>query len=323
MGKSGIDLRGRIAEALGNVGPDAPLRQIVESPQVQMALAKFEAADRAAGAAQRRFRSWGRRGIAATTFGVLVGALLLFPIDELVAGMPRIAIGALQTLALLTSVMATLVLSWRRPLEEWRSDRGKAERLRAHVLERILGAAPPAGADVAQLVAGKRKVLEHAYIADQLEYLLARSEQHRRLAGKVTPLRLLSYAIIAAASLLGVVTLLRGFGVVGPALHPAIAWLSVEDASRWQLGATTIASGLLAYATARTLLDEDERKATLYKATAARLQQIAGASGPGGGLGSDAEAALMRQFEAARAILQQEHAVWSFLRLSETEEDEA
>ena len=31
----------------------------------------------------------------------------------------------------------------------------------------------------------------------------------------------------------------------------------------------------------------------------------------------------MRQFEAARAILQQEHAVWSFLRLSETEEDEA
>mgnify|MGYP007089160743 CR=1 FL=1 len=200
MGKPGIDLRGRIAEALGNVGPDAPLRQIVESPQVQMALAKFEAADRAAGAAQRRFRSWGRRGIAATTFGVLVGALLLFPIDELVAGMPRIAIGALQTLALLTSVMATLVLSWRRPLEEWRSDRGKAERLRAHVLERILGAAPPAGADVAQLVAGKRKVLEHAYIADQLEYLVARSEQHRRLAGKVTPLRLLSYAIIAAAS---------------------------------------------------------------------------------------------------------------------------
>ncbi len=311
--------RDEIDEFLATLPEDGPLRAIVRGAKVQTELAAFEAADARALAEQTRYRSWERRGLRATTFGILAGALLLFPLDAWVAGVPRTIIGALQTLALAVTFGSVLLITWLKPLEEWMSHRAEAEQLRGRVFAAILRGAAPPNTDPMALPAQKLDLLLGAHLDDQLRFFDRRIREHRASASKLSPLRLIGYALIACAGAIGLAALAKGLEVPLPeTLERLVDWLALPVSNRWQLGIATIASGVLAHATARTLMEEDERKAAVYAITAGKLRRLIDRdlSNVRAGIATGDDEALQKFFANARGILEQEHAVWSFVQPS-------
>ncbi len=135
-------------------------------------------------------------------------------------------------------------------------------------------------------------------------------------------MRILGYLLIVGAGVLGLAALINGLGIPLPnALKRLVDLLVLPDANRWQLGIATMASGVLAHATARTLMEEDMRKAALYAVTATKLRRLINRDLPKvkAATASGDETALRKFFVDARAILEQEHAVWSFIRPSDDE----
>lgn len=305
---------------------DAPISQIVKSQEVQAKLSAFEEADARANLAQSRHRIWGRRGIRATTFGILIGALLLFPIDAQIEGLPRLAVGLLQTMALAATFGATALLAWLKPAEEWMSSRAEAERLRGQIFAATLAQPAPAGTDPKDVLSQKLSLLLSAHLEDQLRYFDRSAKMHKGLSSTFSPLRIFGYVLIVGASVLGFAALTNAVGVPLPEhVQALVNWLVLPDVNRWQLGITTIASGILAHATARTLMDEDERKAVLYAVTADKLRGLITRNLPTlrSAIASGDDAPLGKFFVNARSILDQEHAVWSFMRLTDDAADEA
>jgi hypothetical protein len=84
------------------------------------------------------------------------------------------------------------------------------------------------------------------------------------------------------------------------------------DSSRWQLGLGAIASSLLAFASARSLMDQDERNASSYKATTSLLRRIRADDLPGAEAAAEAGhvADVTRFCEKVQAVLSAEHLTW-------------
>jgi uncharacterized membrane protein YidH (DUF202 family) len=314
--------RAAIEAFLKSLPADAPIRSVVASAGASTQIDAYETADARAMAAQARYRAWGRRGLRATTFGILIGALLLLPLDQWFAGTPRTVVGALQTLALVITFGATLFIMWLKPLDQWMSHRAEAEQLRGKIFAAILNGAAPAGADPAAVAKQKLDLLMAAHINDQLHFFDKRTGEHKKLASNFSPVRLLGYLLIVGAAALGMAALINGLGVPIPdPLRWLVDLLVLPDANRWQLGIATMASGVLAHATAHTLMEEDLRKAALYAVTAKKLRRLIDRDLPEvkAATANGDETTLRKYFVDARAILEQEHAVWSFIRPSEDE----
>lgn len=296
-----------------------PAKALYEHADVQQTLARFEAADTAALKAQARYRRWKQRGLRATTFGVMLGALLLLPFD-----LPRVTIGALQTLALLTTFTAIVVVTKWRPLDTWMASRAKAERLRGRIFERIVNA--PGGGAAADAASAKLDIVMRAYIEDQIRFFNRRTGEHKRRASEISPLRLLGYLVILIAFGIGLVVTLSASGIkISPVSEWLERWIGLSNSNRWQLALTTAASGILSYSAARTLMDEDSRKAALYGATAKKLERLIAREHPAAVAfaASGDQAAVAAFFARARTVLEQEHAVWSFVHDVEDEDEDA
>lgn len=314
--------RAAIEEFLKSLPADAPIRSVVASAGVSTQIDAYETADARALAAQAGYRAWGRRGLRATTFGILIGALLLLPLDRWFAGTPRTVIGALQTLALVITFGATLLIMWLKPLDQWMSHRAEAEQFRGKIFAAILNGTTPAGAYPAAVARQKLDLLMAAHISDQLSFFDKRTGEHKKLASNFSPVRLLGYLLIISAAALGLAALINGLGISLPdALKRLVDLLVLPDANRWQLGITTMASGVLAHATARTLMEDDMRKAALYAVTATKLRRLVARDLPKvqAATANGDETALRTFFAEARSILEQEHAVWSFIRPADDE----
>jgi hypothetical protein len=312
--------RAAIERYLATLPATAPLHAVAGSREINTTIAQFEAADAEALAAQERYRKWGLRGLTATTCGVLIGALLLMPLDAWFNLQWRIAVGALQTLMLLITFGAALLILWLRPLDQWMSFRAEAERLRGEIFRTILATSSPPSVDAKALALQKLELLKSAYIDDQLKYFRRRAREHRRYANQASPLRLFAYALIVLGAVLGSASLIRGFGFALPrVLECIVDWLALPNLSRWQLGLTTIASGVLAFTAQRSLMNEDARKAALYTVTADRLTRVLENELPSVravATNGDSEA-VNWFFKTVRTILEQEHAVWSYMRTDE------
>ena len=201
-----------IDAALAGLPVDAPLRAIVRGEDVQAKLAAYEYADRKAVAEQTRFRFWGGVGLSATTFGVMVGALLLLPLDSWLSGQWRSVISGLQTLALVVMIGAAMLTGWLQPQQHWMLSRSAAERLRNEIFQSVLSGGAPAVNGIA-LSQQKLDLLMSAHLLDQLRFFQKRSREHERAAGDFTPLRLVGYLLIGCAIVLGVIASLYGLGV--------------------------------------------------------------------------------------------------------------
>ena len=267
--------REAIDQFLSGLPADAPVRAIVRSRAVQDRLDAFGAADADAIDRQARQRFWGRIGRLATTFGTVVGAVLLLPLDQQLKGDPRQIIGTSLTVALVVALGAGLVATWLKPLKQWRSRRAEAEQQRGLIFQTILDSTPMPDSDLQDLAVQKRDLVMAAYIEDQLRFFEKRIREHKAVASDYSPLRILGYLVIGLSVLLGLVSFAHGKGLaVTDAWRPIAEWLALTETGRWQLGLTTIASGILAYAAARGADYSSARTTAMYQLTATKLHRL-------------------------------------------------
>lgn len=298
---------------------NAPLRAVVASPDFAMSLEQYEAVNQSAMDAQRNARRSGRTWLAAATLGTIIGAILLTP----VSGLPK-ALGALQSVALVVSLGALWWISRRKPIDRWMITRADAERLRRQLFETLIEAPAPAGADPALTLTQKLECFVATHLDYRLAYFRSSAAYDRRAASQTTPLKLTSYVIFAIALLFGAAVLIQAAAdryPIPPGVLSAANLVAIADANRWQLALSAIASSLLTYVGARADMDQNDRNASRYEATAMlieRLREIrltaarnAAAAGDIGGV-----RAFTREVQT---VLAHEHLAWF---LSQDPQDE-
>jgi hypothetical protein len=318
--KSKLYQRAKIEAYLQTVESDAPIRLAIDGPVAQSSLAAFEKADALALAFQQRYRRVGRLALWAATIGTLVGAFLLLPLDRWIDALSRGVIGGIQTMTLIVTFLAIQWIGWRKPIDQWMTHRAAAERQRGTVFEVIVTAIGPAGTDGKSLSMQKLDCLMTAHVEDQLRYFDKSCIKHKMAAGRATPLRLVGYVLVGIAMVFGAAALVQFLVTLG---WPVPDWLTqaanaiaITDANRWQLGLGTIASSLLAHTNARTMMDQDERNAALYAATARKVREYVRDELEGVRVKAKAgeNEAIVTFFRGVRRILEAEHLAWFLSR---------
>jgi hypothetical protein len=264
--------------------------------------------------AARAYRRLGRFALWCMTIGALVGAFALLPLDRWIGDLPRKAIGALQALALVLTVLALAWSNWRRSLGRWMRSRAKAEALRADVFRAVLQAG---AAD--QKLAPALACFRDAHLDWQLGYYRKRGGEHRRAAGAATPYRIAAYLLTAMSILLalaGLAAFAAEFGIFVPYVSGWLRPLAITESGRWQLGLGTMASSLLAFASARSFMDQDDRNASCYELAAAELDRLVEEDWEGAEAAArEGRAGEVIGFcERVQSVLSAEHLAWIFAR---------
>jgi F0F1-type ATP synthase assembly protein I len=283
---------------------------VLASPDIKARLAHFDWTDAIAIKERKSYRRFRLLGLWATMTGTIVGALVLLPLDELIDGWPRWTIQGLQTLALILAFIAAVFIVLRQSSVQWMQSRAVAERMRADVFRAIMrgGLLRPALA-----------CFKDAQLDWQLGYYARRGSQHRQSAGNTTPYKMFGYLLLAIAVALGLVGFMNmaaKFGLSWPPLDAAGQWVRLEQSGRWQLGLGTMASSILAFASARSFMDQDDRNASYYALAGAELERIrtTDLSSAEAAAASDNVADVMAFCEKVQAILDAEHLAWVYTR---------
>jgi hypothetical protein len=265
----------------------APLRRVLETPEIRGVIERYQKSDVLANAAQRHYKRAAHLRLYAGVLATIIGAALLLPIENWVDNAGRNIPAAAQYACLCLSFIAALWLARALPFDSWMKARAEAEDARIDLFRRVMNAADPApqpGADELKLLALKLEYFRRYQLDVQRRYYDGRGKQHEQAAGWTQRWWITSILLSGVA---GAVALIAGLQVVIEAGHvSAPAWLkAVNDAihpylppwvSRAELALGVIASALLSTSTSRSLMDLDERNASRYAVMAKNLDYYAG-----------------------------------------------
>lgn len=309
------DLRQALQLHLRDLPAEAPIRAILATPAVEAKLAEFDAADAIAIREQRAYRRLNRFALWSMLVGALIGALVLLPLDTWIDGLPRKTIEALQALALILAVIAVMWSSWRRSVGRWMHSRAQAEALRADVFRAIM----QSGARDKERLQPALACFKDAHLDWQLGFYKKRGREHHHAAGAATPYKMAAYLLTGVSVLLGIVGLANLAAELGISIPYVSGWLRsllVPQSGRWQIGLGTMASSLLAFASARSFMDQDDRNAACYELAAAELDRLSGDGLQGATAAArDGRADEVLAFcERIQAVLSAEHLAWIFAR---------
>ena len=315
--------RQAIERALQQYPVGVPIRIACASAAVTQALVAHEAADRAALARQHQYRRWGHVGLVSGLVAGILGGALLAP--ESVFGLQgRTLIGLAQALALLVAFLSARWLIFQKPLRRWLENRADAERKRGALFRQILEADGPVGAYDHALGVQKVQVIMAAHLSEQLQFYANGCERYGKLPDWAVALRWLGYLLGAVAVTIAVASVPHGlvftahrFGQTVPVWLEQLSGATLTlktliDAQPWQLAAGTMASSLIAFVGAWSLLHQTERNLCLYTENKSKLQALIDARAP-----SVSEAAANGRLDEAAAflaraqeIIEAEHSVW-------------
>jgi hypothetical protein len=243
----------------------------------------------------------------------VIGAVALLPIRF--DGLLRAALEAIQGLAMILTFVAVIWMGWHKPVGEWMRARAKAEGIRADLFRTIMQAAD----GTRTLLAPALDCFGIAHLGWQLGFYKKRGPEHRRAAGHISPYRITGYLLLVTALLLGFAGLVNsaeGLGWSWPPLTAAIKLIPLERPGAWQLGVGAIASNVLAFASARSFMDQDDRNASCYALAAQELEALERDELP-----KAKAAAVAGRFqdvqafcEKVQSVLSAEHSAWTYSR---------
>ncbi len=310
------DLRQALDLHLGKLPADAPLRALLTLPEIEHKLSEFDAADAIAIEEQRSYRRLGRFALRAMMVGALIGALALLPLDRWIDGWLRRAIELVQALALIVTFVAVMWSGWRQSVGQWMHSRAQAEKLRADVFRAIV---QRGASDAKALLAPALACFKDAHLDWQLGYYRKSGREHRRAAGNATPYKIVAYLLTGVSVVLGVIGLVNFAAELGFPLPRAASWfrsLAVPEAGRWQLGLGAMASSILAFASARSFMDQDDRNASCYELAAKELERLGANDLPRAEAAArEGRAGEVTAFcESVQTVLSAEHLAWIFSR---------
>jgi hypothetical protein len=264
----------RVEDFLANLPPNAPLRTFIGSPAIAEQLLAFDKADATAIRKQTHHLRLGRQILWGTFLSAVIAALGLMPLEAPLAGRPSQLLTVLQATCFTLTFLAGVWITWSRPVNVWKRARAKAEAIRAEVFHRIMHS----GAGELGGLQQRFACFMRAHIDSQIAYLKRRGEQHRRSASGSSPLRIAGYGLWTIAALIALAAGVKVCGELGihvwPPLVTAAQYLLVPESGRWQLGISTVASSILTFASAQSLLNESDRNAWSFAATLDRIEQI-------------------------------------------------
>jgi hypothetical protein len=306
--------RQRIDAFVASLPAAAPLRQLTGSQAFADRLAAYEAADATALQAQGRYKRWGGIALLLATLATSIAAAMLLPVSEWLSPDARHMISVLQADANIISLYIVWLLGKRQTVGRWLTTRAEAERLRGKLFGDLVRASVPAEVAASELWPQKLGLFNQAHVAYQQAFFRSAARRHGRAAASLSLPR--AMAMLATMLSIGV----GGIDAFGlwPADPDALAsWLQlVDEPARWQLGLGAIASALLAYASARTLMDQDERNAALYAHSLARLEALIGERGEAAAAAAAAGdgATVIDYARAAQTILDADYTAWQLHR---------
>jgi hypothetical protein len=269
------DQRPRIMHHVNRLPAEAPLRVVVADPGLDDRLKLYEDADADANSAQKWFKRWAGLALALMTVATLISSLMLFPIEKMWPESLRWR-GFVSGMQSAANAIALIVVWWLNRSEgvaRWIDLRAEAERLRSEYFRALL-AAPATGATAPELLSQKLALIEFAHHDYQRGYLASAISKHADGASRRARPRRLSTAATLVAILIGLLAAWAAIRSQDAVLQAILAL--IDDPIRWQLGLNTMASALLAFASARSMIHQDDRNAALYRGTLADLDRVRG-----------------------------------------------
>lgn len=306
--------RAAITKALANLPAIAPIRSLVGSQAFEDHLAAYEASNAKAVNAQTAYKRWAGFALVLATFATVLAAGTLLPVSALLPAAADRAVSGFQAAANILSLAVVWWLGRAGAIDAWLTRRAETERLRGALFADLVAAPAPPGADIKRLWREKLALFNTAHVDYQRTYFKSAAKRHTQAAGGLSVPRALATFAIVLSIVVGAVAALDGWPTFLQTLAP---WLKLaEEPVRWQLGLGTLASALLAYASARTLIHQDERNAALYTHTRTRLDDLVAARGPATeAAASDGDSDAVTAFvNDAQAILDADYTAWQFHR---------
>ena len=311
-----FDQRSMIDGHLASLAPDAPLRQVVAGLDDHLKV--YEDANDDAVKSQARYKRWCRLALLLMTGATLLSAPMLLPLDRLwpPGEAWRGPISVLQAFANAVALCLVWWLHRSGAVLSWMTSRAEAERLRGDYFRALLRGPVPPGADAALLLRERLALFEAAHLDYQRGYYRKAVDRHNRAASARAWPRFIAAMVTVIGIAIGAAA---GLAALGMPVHEVVrkASLVLEDPVRWQLCLNTMGSSLLAYASARAMITQDERNAALYRTTLARLDAVQSDARPKrvaeAAARGDAAAVLAYAAET-QAILEADHQVWMLNR---------
>ncbi|MBU6379225.1 MAG: hypothetical protein KJS95_11935 [Gammaproteobacteria bacterium] len=311
------DQRPQIERVLAALPLDAPLRPVVDAHDDK--LRAYELANDTASRAQQFYKRWGSTALVLTTIAALLSAATLFPIErhfpQIIALRPYVS--GLQSAANIVALIIVWRLAQFGAIGRWMQSRAEAERLRGAYFRAIIDAPTPPAADARRLWSEKLTLLETAHLDYQRKYFASAEKRHRGGSSMLRGPKVAATIATGIGVLIGAAALAHAFKLPFVSYLLALLGEVLAEPTRWQIGLNTIASSLLAYASARAMVTQDERNAALYALTGQRLddlrtparrEAVATAAAAGDGT------AVIAYAEAAQSILDADHQAWMLNR---------
>lgn len=269
------DLRDALANYLkeAKVPDNAPIREVLASPNIQNLLDKFDRSDWTAIRRQTSFRRASHLALGAGFIGAIVSALGLLPLERWLPGFSPDVVNVLKMASTFLMSLAIMWLSFRQSGVRWLRARSEAESMRAEVFRAVI----TAGVANKQLLPEALACFNSAHLEWQLGFFQKRGREFREAARKIARFRLVGQALWVVSALLGLVALLNlaaAFGFTIPIVSALLPWLVVADVHRWHVGLDALAASVLAFASERSTVDRNTRNASYYALAAADLQRV-------------------------------------------------
>ena len=306
--------RAVIAAHAEGLSADAPLRVLLASQAFEDRLSAYEIANARAIRAQNRYKRWGWIALALATLAALIAASMLLPISALLPASANRVVSGLQSFANIISLVVVFWLNRSGAIDSWLSTRAEAERLRGLLFCDLISAPAPPGADARRLWQEKVALFNAAHVQYQRNYFASASRRHAARAKSLSLPRWIAFGAMSLAAAIGGLTF---FGLWPGQLLAFAPWLSLaEKTVQWQLGLNAMASSLLAYASAHSLINQDERHSGLYRHSGESLDALRASED------KEVEAAAMAgdgarvaaYARAAQNILEVDHRAWQLSR---------
>jgi len=252
------------------------LRRVLERPEIAGFIAAYEAADPAAGRWQKIHKRWSRLAFACRFGAITVGAVALLYVAGAIAGSGLTLALTLEYALIIASLVASFMLTVRKPFEKWMQERGKAENARLDMFKLATEAEETPRADELPLLPLQLEYFRRYQLDVQRFYYRQRGTEHANGARKIKVTRLIATGVVALAAVPACLGLLAAWA---PSLLPA-ALVPAADLSRSHemhialLVLGIITSALAELVVALSLADLDLRNSIRYLSNADNLDVL-------------------------------------------------
>lgn len=246
----------------------AALGRVLGERRIVDAAENFQAADKAAIAAQKKFAKLGRRAAYSGFLAAVLGGFLLYlPANS--AEWQRTTAGLAQLFFLVVSLLAAFALFLSKPYRTWRTQRGIAEALRLQIFAHMMSGQPqPEDPNGSFLLPLQLECFRRHLLHDQREFFARRGPQHYRTVLLWKGIGVLAIALILAAALPEILKLYQ-FGLLPEKLRSLIESIPLKQKGYALLG--LIGGSLQGLLAALTVISPAERNAHMYKTMRERL----------------------------------------------------